>query len=418
MFVLKFTVGLLTLMLVSSAWVEELTEVNPMFFLTEIVVEEDTSIELSVGELLTRADRDLTPEADEPTLMGDIAMPSEKNAKPCTATGCLWQKYSDGRIWMAYVIANTSVSVSFSSREIAITQRGLDSFAETTCVRFLQCQNERDYLSIESRSGCYSYVGRQGNTQTVSLAHQGCLYHSTVQHELLHALGFNHEQTRSDLDNHIHVYWENIIDDELLQHRSAVCPLRTHPVQEEAPPPIALAAAPLNSMGIGAEELGGGTNRTQSGRPRVASKLSNLMDMSTSWSRMEQKLTHRSTLRGMVEQGPEAAGKAPAGAGNPCTRQLSHRTPSGARAKYRWGRMTPEKVVVLVGVWLVEGCDLCGYRYAFSKNNRPTMEPIPNNNVSFGEATQMSKNDIDRLNRLYGCCEYCHTEQFTVHGFG
>lgn len=57
-------------------------------------------------------------------------------------------------------------------------------------------------------------MGRQGGGQTVSLSRQGCLYHSTVQHELLHALGFNHEQTRSDRDNHIRVYWENIIDGE------------------------------------------------------------------------------------------------------------------------------------------------------------------------------------------------------------
>lgn len=45
-------------------------------------------------------------------------------------------------------------------------------------------------------------------------------------------------------------------------------------------------------------------------------------------------------------------------------------------------------------------------RYAFSKNGLPTMVPIPNNNVAFGEATQMSRNDIDRLNRLYKCCEF------------
>lgn len=57
---------------------------------------------------------------------------------------------------------------------------------------------------------CYSYVGRRGYAQTVSLARSGCVYHNTVQHELLHALGFNHEQTRNDRDNHIRVGWENI----------------------------------------------------------------------------------------------------------------------------------------------------------------------------------------------------------------
>ncbi|XP_033982040.1 high choriolytic enzyme 1-like [Trematomus bernacchii] len=57
---------------------------------------------------------------------------------------------------------------------------------------------------------CYSYVGRRGYSQTVSLDRQGCLYHSTVQHELLHTLGFNHEQCRSDRDQHICILWENI----------------------------------------------------------------------------------------------------------------------------------------------------------------------------------------------------------------
>lgn len=59
-------------------------------------------------------------------------------------------------------------------------------------------------------------MGRQGGGQTVSLSRQGCLYHGTVQHELLHALGFNHEQTRSDRDNHIQVVWDNIIQGRLV----------------------------------------------------------------------------------------------------------------------------------------------------------------------------------------------------------
>ena len=57
---------------------------------------------------------------------------------------------------------------------------------------------------------CYSYVGRLGNGQTLSLSRQGCIYHNTVQHELLHALGFKHEQCRSDRDQYIRVLLQNV----------------------------------------------------------------------------------------------------------------------------------------------------------------------------------------------------------------
>uniref|UniRef100_A0A3Q4FYX9 Metalloendopeptidase n=1 Tax=Neolamprologus brichardi TaxID=32507 RepID=A0A3Q4FYX9_NEOBR len=146
-----------------------------------------------------------------PTLIGgDIAIKpgADRNADPCTSRGCMWGKWTDGKVYVPYYIAN-----HYSSREIAIITRGLESFSSISCIRFRPYQDgDHEWLSIESRNGCYSYVGRQGGGQTVSLSRQGCLYHSTVQHELLHALGFNHEQTRSDRDNHIRVYWENILD--------------------------------------------------------------------------------------------------------------------------------------------------------------------------------------------------------------
>ncbi|XP_023281338.1 high choriolytic enzyme 1-like, partial [Seriola lalandi dorsalis] len=139
---------------------------------------------------------------------GDIAVNSEaeKNADPCTSRGCKWGKWTDGKVYIPYYIAS-----HFSSREKAIITRGLESFSSFSCIRFRPSRSsDRDWLSIESKDGCYSFVGRRGGKQVVSLARRGCLYHGTVQHELLHALGFNHEQTRSDRDNHIKVLLQNV----------------------------------------------------------------------------------------------------------------------------------------------------------------------------------------------------------------
>uniref|UniRef100_A0A8C2GMJ5 Metalloendopeptidase n=1 Tax=Cyprinus carpio TaxID=7962 RepID=A0A8C2GMJ5_CYPCA len=140
MFVTKVTFGLLAFLLVFSAE----GKVKHIFIY-------DKSAQLSVSELLHRANRGIIPKPDEPKLMDDIAV-NERNADPCTSYGCLWPKYSDGKIYVPYVIAN-----HYSSRELEIIQRGLDSFSYSTCIRFFPRSNERDYISIESRNMKYNF---------------------------------------------------------------------------------------------------------------------------------------------------------------------------------------------------------------------------------------------------------------------
>uniref|UniRef100_A0A8C2AJH6 Nephrosin n=1 Tax=Cyprinus carpio TaxID=7962 RepID=A0A8C2AJH6_CYPCA len=116
---------------------------------------------------------------------GDIAVSTGfKNADPCTARGCKWERSTDGLVYVPYVI-----SKKYTPDELQVIKQGLQSFAGVSCIRFVPHEGQRHFLYIMSDSGCYSYLGRQGGGQVVSLQRHGCVYHRTVQHELLHALG-------------------------------------------------------------------------------------------------------------------------------------------------------------------------------------------------------------------------------------
>ncbi|KAM6943546.1 hatching enzyme 1.2-like [Xenentodon cancila] len=140
-----------------------------------------------------------------PLVHGDIMPSTNKNADPCTATGCLWPK-TGGFVYVPFTISS-----EYSSTEYNIIMSSLVSFHGTTCIRFIQRSLwHRDYLYFYSGDGCWSYVGRDGGKQSVSLLKNGCLNQHTIQHEVLHALGFHHEQVRSDRDSYVQILTQNI----------------------------------------------------------------------------------------------------------------------------------------------------------------------------------------------------------------
>ena len=87
----------------------------------------------------------------------------------------------------------------------------IDEIEAVTAVRFVPRTSQDDYLRFRDGDGCSSYVGRQGGRQDVNLA-LGCNNTWIVVHEIMHALGFNHEQSRDDRDGFVQIQWDNIRD--------------------------------------------------------------------------------------------------------------------------------------------------------------------------------------------------------------
>lgn len=118
------------------------------------------------------------------------------NAAAVVAPGQLW---ASGRV--PYEIDATLPN------QARVTS-AISRWEATTQIRFVKRTTETDYVRFVPGDGCSSWIGRIGGAQVVEL-HSDCSTGNTV-HEIGHALGLWHEQSRTDRDKYIKVDLSNI----------------------------------------------------------------------------------------------------------------------------------------------------------------------------------------------------------------
>ena len=126
------------------------------------------------------------------------------------------------RLWEFGVIPY-EIESNFSGDHRALFKQAMRHWENVTCIKFVERTHEHpNYIVFTERPcGCCSFVGKRGNgPQAISIG-KNCDKFGIVVHELGHVVGFWHEHTRPDRDNHVTIVKKNImlgklIDDPLL----------------------------------------------------------------------------------------------------------------------------------------------------------------------------------------------------------
>lgn len=126
-----------------------------------------------------------------------------------------WPKYH----WDHNMVPVT-ISRQFSEEQRNLIVKAMREFHAKTCVRFIKRRQIKSPLhdsyvfirpNVTEDEGCSSYVGKKdiGGLQNISLA-DNCFDIGIIIHELMHTLGFYHEQTRQDRDDYVQVIFDHV----------------------------------------------------------------------------------------------------------------------------------------------------------------------------------------------------------------
>lgn len=158
----------------------------------------------AVGRMVDEwsSDSIMNPEELGSYFQGDILIPTEEGRNGIVRESTRWPN--------GVVPYSFHSSVPASDRNII--SRCISEYHAKTCIKFVPRSSQYDYVEFEGkRTGCWSSVGKIGGKQVINLQTGGCTSKiGTPCHEIMHALGFLHEQNREDRDSFVKILTQNI----------------------------------------------------------------------------------------------------------------------------------------------------------------------------------------------------------------
>ncbi|CAG5124242.1 unnamed protein product [Candidula unifasciata] len=120
------------------------------------------------------------------------------------------KRWHSGQI--PYVI-NSSFSSEIHGKIITAMreiEHDVNNPSGSACIKFVPRTTQTNYIDVYPGTGCHSTVGMADKgRQTVSLG-QGCDAKGIMMHELIHSIGFWHEQSRSDRNSYVTINLTNV----------------------------------------------------------------------------------------------------------------------------------------------------------------------------------------------------------------